>query len=196
MQRYRQRTPKEENTEVTDNSQNEQLCLRNEVKSSFSTLVGEQKESKTINLIKDRLKDTFHTLTAEVEECGEQDIEAIKHLEKQITAVRVTFQSLRKYKPEYKLQAKRIVPHNKNIDVQKNFHSTKKKRKQKSNIRFAKPSIEERLTLFNKWKENENKKDAGNPMEEVKSEKNMLCENNEPVSNMAFGKSKLLYLCL
>ena len=138
---------KEEQHVTDDNIKDSQVYLNNEITSSFSTLVSEKKGTK-VDTLKDKLKDTLTSLTKEIEECGNQDLDAIKHLDKQISAAIITFQSLRQYKPVYTLQATRFVPFNKNIEVQKNFYSTKKRRKQKNNVRFAKPSVEEKAVLL------------------------------------------------
>ena len=126
--------------------------LQDELCASLSTLRKEEKKENIFEVCKQKIKRNLESLIQELNMCGEQDIEAVKHLDKQVNAAKHTFQSLRKYKLVSKLQETTFVPHNKKIDTQLNFYSTKKKRKQNSNVRYAKPTIEEKEELFKEWR--------------------------------------------
>ena len=79
-----------------------------------------------------------------VENCSNLDMDALKHVEKQITSIINKFDAMSKYHSVKELEPSASVPANKNTIRQTKFYSTKKKRKQKSNVRFAKPTAEDK----------------------------------------------------
>lgn len=80
------------------------------------------------------------------EECN--DKEALQQLDKQLNAAHHLYLSMRKRKPLLQLKVTKNTPANKNIEVQRRFKSTKKKRKRTGNVRFMKPTNQDICSLF------------------------------------------------
>ena len=77
------------------------------------------------------------------------NLNALQQLEKNLTATESLFTSLNRYQPILKsLQETRSSPANKNISVQRKFYSTTKKRKHKTNVRYGKPTQDEKTTQW------------------------------------------------
>jgi len=79
-----------------------------------------------------------------VESCSNLDIAAMKFLTKETSSTIFTFEASCKFKSKDSINAPKNIPVNKNLEPQRNFYSTKKKRKSKENCRFSKPSFKEK----------------------------------------------------
>jgi hypothetical protein len=77
------------------------------------------------------------------------DKEAVDYVSKQCSAVTDTFIAMTKFTNVNNITIPIKEPANKNIQKQLNFYSTKKKRKVKSQVRFAKPSRDEIDGFYN-----------------------------------------------
>lgn len=110
----------------------------------LSELVGMvQHESRTTyEELKEKAKELFLSIIGSIEESDGRHTEATRHLIKGGTALKNTFDSMKKVPTVVRLDPK-IKANNKNIDRQRNFFATTKRRK-KGNIRFAKPSDDDR----------------------------------------------------
>ena len=89
-----------------------------------------------------KLSTKLDFLRSELNSCTNNDIEAIKHLDKDLAASTNTFLSMKKNTNIAKIELKENFPPNKNIEVQQKFRSITK-RKKKSRVRLAKPTREE-----------------------------------------------------
>ena len=89
-----------------------------------------------------KLSKKLDFLRSELNSCTNNDIDAMKHLAKDLTATTNTFLSMKKNTNITKIEFKENFPPNKNIEVQQKFRSVTK-RKSKSRVRLAKPSQEE-----------------------------------------------------
>ena len=98
---------------------------------------------------RERVRGKLLSLISQTETC--QDKEALQQLEKQLNSAQSLFRSLQNRKSLKEIQLKSNAPGNKNITPQLRFHSTKKKRKRASNVRYSKPSREEMETIFKKF---------------------------------------------
>ena len=81
------------------------------------------------------------------------DKEALQQLDKQINAAQHLFSSLQKRTSLHKMKPTTIEPANKNIERQRRFHSTKKKKKTTKRVRFTKPTREDVSLLFPKTRD-------------------------------------------
>ena len=102
-------------------------------------------DTSNIKAIKQAINGKLLVLQQCVEESANKD--ALQQLGKQLNSAHNLFLSLQKA-PLLQLKAKSNVPSNKNIDRQRRFKSTKKKRKRAKNIRFIKPTSQESSLIF------------------------------------------------
>ena len=87
-------------------------------------------------------------LLSEVQTCTAFDTESLKYTLKQVNATRSKLVSLRKINtPTPTISLKCNEPSNKNIEKQRRFYSTEKKRKEKK-VRLVKPTRDEKDELF------------------------------------------------
>ena len=84
----------------------------------------------------------------DVEGCENDN--ALKQLERGINSAHSLFISICEHANKHLPTPKENVPHNKNIEPQKRFFSTKKKTR-KNNIRLAKPYKEEQIKIRRNW---------------------------------------------
>ena len=102
-----------------------------------------QNESRaTYEELKERAKELFLSIIGSIEESDGRHTEATRHLIKGGTALKNTFDSMKKVTSVAHIEPK-IKANNKNIEQQRNFFSTTKRRR-KGNIRFAKPTDDDR----------------------------------------------------
>ena len=106
------------------------------------------KEVSSFNQTKQKTKGMALSLMQRVENCSNLDCEALVYLQKQMMTSLNTFDAMCKHKFVTVIKPTINIPSNKNIVPQNNFYSTKKKRKQNSNIRFAKPTTTEKDNFF------------------------------------------------
>lgn len=92
-----------------------------------------------------KIKGKLLQLLNEVEHCTNK--EALLELDKGLSAKHFLFESMQKSTPA-NLIVKQNGPANKNMDRQRQFFSTKRKRKRQDNIRYSKPTREEKENLF------------------------------------------------
>ena len=117
----------------------------NEVKE----LVSEIKSSTmpcNVGDVKARVKGKMLQLLTEVEHCTHK--EALLELDRGLSAKQFLFDSMMKQPTAATLVLKENGPANKNLDRQRRFFSTKRKRKRQENIRYSKPTHEEKENLF------------------------------------------------
>ena len=81
-----------------------------------------------------------------VEDCDFRHLEALRHLQKSCLAIKNTFSSMKKRNENDVKMEPVLKGWNKNVDRQRRFFSTTKRRK-KGNVRFAKPSDEDRAAF-------------------------------------------------
>ena len=120
-----------------------------EVAAITRNLTNPAKESNLDSLKKD-VKRNLHILLQRVENCSDLDASAVHYLSKETTSAIHTFDALCKFKYTETLRPVKIIPSNKTVERQRNFFSTKKKRKAKENVRFQKPSFREKDKIFTK----------------------------------------------
>ncbi len=105
-------------------------------------MVKEESPASNFDSIKKKTTDLFLSIIGAIEESDIRHVNAIVQLQKGGTALKNTFQSMKQYGNVEKLEPV-IKHHYQNIDKQRRFFSTTKRRK-KTNIRFAKPTDEDR----------------------------------------------------
>lgn len=90
------------------------------------------------------------TIVNDIEGCENDN--ALQQLEKNINSANSLFISIREHEHGNKHlpMPKPNIPHNKNIEAQKRFFSTKKKPR-KSNVRLVKPTKEEKIEITKNW---------------------------------------------
>ena len=114
-------------------------------------LVEEIKRSSpkcTMPSLKMNVKAKLLALITVVDQCDDED--ALRTLEKGLTAKQFLFQSMQKHPTRAAtIPLKETGPSNKNLERQRRFFfSTKKKRKRQENIRYSKPTQDEKENLF------------------------------------------------
>ena len=134
-----------------------------EIDSTLANLTNQVEEPTSFERIKSKTSSLLLNLMQRVENCSNLDIEALRHVEKQVTSTLNTFDAMSKYQSVKELKPTSSVPANKNITRQLKFYSTKKKRKRNSNVRYAKPTSEEKVSFFMKL---ENEKDLIDPCDD------------------------------
>ena len=133
-------TPEERLTKV----QVDPVCLPGEVELVKSCLRGTQVTAT--DELKTRIESRLLLMKGEVQRSS--NIEALRQLEKQLTAAQSLFESLSKQKNPLKtLIAKTTAPANKIQPVQPRFYSTKK-RHHPTKVRFARPTRDEQEELM------------------------------------------------
>lgn len=117
--------------------------VKNEVREAFETVKALPKSNDkvratTLNLLS--------SLTIRVNSCNNN--EALEQLNKQLTSALSTFDACNKFQGVKNINLLKSPPGNKNVEKQLNFFSTKKKRKSKNKIRFARPTSEDLKDFF------------------------------------------------
>lgn len=117
----------------------------------LSVLVEEIKQSTTTHsckaVLKSRLKTKLLQLINDVEHCS--DYQALCELDKGLSAKQFLFQSMLKQPVPERIPLKENGPANKNLDRQRRFFfSTRRKRKRQENVRYSKPTQEEKENMF------------------------------------------------
>ena len=87
---------------------------QNEINATLCT-VQKPIEVPTFHKIKSKTKSVLLTLMQRVDQCSSLDVEALRHVEKQITAAVNTFDAVSKYQSVKELKTSSAVPANKNI---------------------------------------------------------------------------------
>ena len=108
-----------------------------------------QKNDKTlceVASIRENINRKLFLITEQIKNCN--NVEAFKQLNKQVTAAHHMFMSMKKQECLSPLKTVCKSPANKNIEKQSKFKSTKKKRKRTNRVRFAKPTREDTLEIF------------------------------------------------
>lgn len=149
------------NLKVIKTTENEQPPLLNTDKTDYVNnelkLICEHmpltEERSDVNVIKERIQAHLLELGTAVQSCI--DKEALLQLDKKLlTAAKSLLVAMQQYQKPMSLQPKQNIPANKNIDPQRRFFSTKKKRKFANKGRFTKPTTEDLERIFSKdnWK--------------------------------------------
>ena len=143
------RVKEEEKDELPQNVTYDQdeTYLSQQISTAIASLE-KPKEISTFDQIKQKAKGVALTLLQRIESCSNLDEEALVHLQKQMSSSLNTFDAMCKHKHVPVMKQTINIPSHKNIIPQNNFYSTKKKRKQNSNVRFAKPTTEEKDNFF------------------------------------------------
>ena len=92
--------------------------------------------------LKKKTSDLLLSLIGSIDDSNPQHVEALRHLYKGGTALKHTFESMKTASTVMNVKPT-IKANNKNIDHQRSFFSTTKRRK-KGNVQFAKPSDKDR----------------------------------------------------
>ena len=121
--------------------------VANEVLESFENLKSPPKSDHRI--IQTKSVALINTILRTVESSSSSDVDALNELNKQLTSSLSTFEAMTKFKNVNNIKPVTNEPANKNLEKQVNFYSTKKKRKCKGNVRFAKPTQDDLNKFFN-----------------------------------------------
>ena len=124
--------------------------VQQEIISSLAALQKPVEESFFVKY-RSKCKESLLSLIQRVEDVSSLDNETVKFLDKQLTATINSFDALRhlcQHKSLKYIKPVTVIPANKNITPQLKFYSTKKKRKQKPNVKFSKPSFEKKEKFF------------------------------------------------
>ena len=126
----------------------QQSCQENEV-DEVENLAGmlEQDVVSQLEDAKKKATELFLSIIGSVEECDSRHLDALQHLQKSGSAIKSTFDSMKKGSSNVVKMEPIFKSSNKNIDRQRKFFSTTKRRK-KGNIRFAKPTDEDRTAFL------------------------------------------------
>ena len=120
----------------SNDSKNELVVLRK--------FVANEANEDTFAMLTKRTEKAVLELLSKVQTCTAFDTESLKYTLKHINATRSTLVSLRKNNTlTPTISLKPNEPSNKNIEKQRRFYSTKKKRKEKK-VRLAKPASDEK----------------------------------------------------
>jgi len=114
------------------------LKKKNEEVESLVTMLQQDIDSQ-FEETNQRAKELFLSLIGLIEQSNSSHLEALHHLMKAGTALKSTFETLKKSVPQVLAIEPSFKGGNKNIDKQRKFFATSKRRK-KGNIRFTKPS--------------------------------------------------------
>ena len=118
----------------------------NEVDTLVSIMTATKQSPSEFVSMKGRVEELLLQIMTDVKKANEQDEPAILQLLKSATAIKNTFQSMVENKSSFVLRPTNQCSTSKNIDVQRRFYSTKKRRKV-SNLRLTKPTVEEKLAF-------------------------------------------------
>ena len=108
----------------------------------------EQDDLCVLEVTKKKATDLFLSIIGSIEECDTRHLEALKHLRKSGMAIKSTFDSMKKQKNELMKMEPTVKGWNRKIDKQRKFFATTKRRK-RGNVRFTKPTDEDRATFLN-----------------------------------------------
>ncbi len=118
-----------------------------EIKLVASQLCKEKKYSNNLISTRKALQEKLRLLAEELTAC--EDIDIIIQISKQVNASHHLYKSMQKQNSTMSpMKPVSNSPANKNIDPQRKFRSTKKKRKQTTKVRFAKPTHDDISALF------------------------------------------------
>ena len=131
----------------SENPQQQQAgsCIPFEL-ASLTSYVNVAPPSETTE-IKDSIKEKLASLEHLVNQS--ENMEALKNLNKQLNAASSAFQAFSKYGQHPKQPLPRLEsPANKNMETQRRFYSTKKKRTKPAVVRYAPPTLEEKELYY------------------------------------------------
>ena len=135
-------------SQTSSNHPMKEINTASEIAETFNIVRQEKpKQFEEFNTCKSKIESQLNFLQAELQSCTSVNIDAMKHLQKNLVAVTNTFESLLRNNNILKMETMDNFPANKNIEVQNKFASVAK-RKRKSRIRFAKRT-ERNITRIN-----------------------------------------------
>ena len=133
-------------TMATKSNDTERFNYVEQELSDLTEFINQSDNHCYLTTCRERVRGKLLSLLAQLETC--EDKLALQELQKHLNAGQSIFTSLQKRKPLKELKVTSKATANKKIETQPRFYSTKKKRKRKSNMRFAKPTKEEVQVLF------------------------------------------------
>ena len=135
-----------------DGEDHEKMEVLNEVDNLLQTVQSVPTEEKKIEHFKLKIRERLAVLLGKVDQCNENDDEALSCLLSTITAAESTFDVIRKNPLTKKINVTNNWPANKNIEKQQRSYSTKQKRKHQANVKFAKAAVDESEIIFKEQK--------------------------------------------
>lgn len=117
-----------------------------DINNFVNKMVNDKVKNKDFENMKEQAIELMNSIMSDLQKCDENDMNAISHLIKTQKAVKNTFESMIEYKAVPTINLTLQGNCNRKIDTQRNFYSTKKRKKNR-NIRLTKPTIEDKRSF-------------------------------------------------